>query len=559
LYDKILKLMLNKITNKKILVLRNFTVEPILNELEDKFLKKNIKCKFDISTYDSSIAEILKIKKEKIIQYDCVIVLFSFETFLQQLKNSGEALKNFKKLIFDLIQILAEKKFKNVNLFYFFSNELIKLSSKKNSFINNTLDEISKIKKKNINIFNLIKEINLFDNKKKFFDSNYWKTSLFPFNGEGQKLLGTIIYLKLKNIFNLDFKLIILDADNTLWNGIIDENGYKKINFINTNKEINYLKFHKNLKKLISYGHILALSTKNDLKLIKKTFLFHGKKKILTTKDFAIIKANWDPKYLNINSILKYLNLSIDNAVFIDDSDFEINSINKLLPRLETFNFYKYKYFHSNLDKILMNKNINITIEDKQRTKLYIDEDGRKNEKKKFQNYNEYIKNLKISLIIKKNSKKNVQRLSQLTLRTNQFNSTTLRIDEKSIKKILKDKKKIVYECSATDRFGDYGIIALAIVNLTRETALMTNILMSCRALGREIENYFANYIVLDLKKNYKIDNLEILFKGNEKNNLIKKFLNKNFKKLSKTGNYYYSYQSKLINNKYKLMQIHEK
>jgi hypothetical protein len=148
LYDKILKLMLNKITNKKILVLRNFTVEPILNELEDKFLKKNIKCKFDISTYDSSIAEILKIKKEKIIQYDCVIVLFSFETFLQQLKNSGEALKNFKKLIFDLIQILAEKKFKNVNLFYFFSNELIKLSSKKNSFINNTLDEISKIKKK---------------------------------------------------------------------------------------------------------------------------------------------------------------------------------------------------------------------------------------------------------------------------------------------------------------------------------------------------------------------------------------------------------------------------
>jgi len=551
--------MSNKITNKKILVLRNFTIEPVLNELEDKFLNKDIKCKFDISTYDSAITEVLKKKKKKINQYDGVIILLSFETYLQQSKKIDQALKSFKKLISDLIHILSQKEFKNINLFYFFSNELIKPGEKKNNLISRCLKEISKIKIENVSIFNLVEEISLFDNKKKFFDNIYWKNSLFPFNGEGQKLTSIILYLKLKSIFNLDFKLIILDADNTLWNGIIDENGFKKINFINIKKKIDYLKFHKSLKRLISRGYLLALSTKNDLNLIKKTFQFHKKKKILTIEDFAIVKANWDPKYININSIFKYLNLSPDSAIFVDDSSFEISSVNKLLPRLETFNFYKYNNFHSNIDRILINKNINITEEDKKRTKLYIKEDVRKNEKKRFNNYREYIKSLKITLTIKKNSKKNIQRLSQLTLRTNQFNSTTIRLDKNAIKKILKDKKKIIYECSAVDRFGDYGIIALAIVTLSKKNTLMTNFLMSCRALGREIENSFVNYIVMDLKKNYKIIDLEILYKKNNKNNLVKKFLNKNFKKVSKTGNYYTSWQSKLVDSKYKLMQINEK
>ena len=98
-------------TQKKILVLRNFTVEPTLNELEDKLLKKNIKCKFDISTYDSSINEVLKFKKKKIDEYNAVLALFSLELFIQKQKNLDIALKNFKKSIFDLSHILTQKKF----------------------------------------------------------------------------------------------------------------------------------------------------------------------------------------------------------------------------------------------------------------------------------------------------------------------------------------------------------------------------------------------------------------------------------------------------------------
>ena len=545
-------------TQKKILVLRNFTVEPTLNELEDKLLKKNIKCKFDISTYDSSINEVLKFKKKKIDEYNAVLVLFSLELFIQKQKNLDIALKNFKKSIFDLSHILTQKKFKNINLFYLFSNELMKINLKKYNLINNSLKEIHRINK-DISVFNLAEEINLFDNKNKFFDNNYFKNTLFPFNGEGQNLSSLILYIKLRNIFNLDFKLIILDADNTLWNGIIDERGFKNIKFLDKIKKINYLTFHSKLKKLISQGFILALSTKNDLSLIKKTFSFHSRKKILKLKDFACIKANWEPKYLNINAILSNLKLSIDNAIFIDDSNFEINSVNKLLPRLECFNFYKYKNLHINLDKIIANKNKNITKEDKKRTKLYLQENKRIKEQTKFINYQEYLKSLKIKLRVKKNSKKNIERLRQLTLRTNQFNSTTLRFGEKDIRSILNDKKKIIYECSAEDRLGDYGIIAVAIINLKKEIAIITNILMSCRALGREIENYFLNFIVIDLKKNHKIKKIKALYKKSEKNNLIKKFFNKNFSKEIKTSNYYCNTNKKFKSVEYKLMSVNEK
>ena len=123
--------MSDKITNKKILVLRNFTVEPLLNELEDKFLNRDIKCKFDISTYNSAITDVLKIKKTKIDQYECVIIFLSFEVYQQQSKKIEKILRSFKKQITDLIHILSQKKFKNINLFYFFSNELIKQSVKK--------------------------------------------------------------------------------------------------------------------------------------------------------------------------------------------------------------------------------------------------------------------------------------------------------------------------------------------------------------------------------------------------------------------------------------------
>ena len=136
--------------------------------------------------------------------------------------------------------------------------------------------------------------------------------------------------------------------------------------------------------------------------------------------------------------------------------------------------------------------------------------------------------------------------MAQLSQRTNQFNSTAIRYDEKEIQKIIKDPQKIIFQCSAKDKYGDYGIIGLAIIELKKNSAIISNFVMSCRALGREIENYFFKYFVGEIIK-LNINNLFFLFKKNNKNMLVEQFLNENCKKNKKIGSYFFY---KIINKK---------
>ena len=535
--------------SKKILILRNYTIEPVFNELKHKFKVKNINISFDFSSYDSALPEILKMNSAKLVSYDSIFIFFSIEAMLSVKKKneSNQSVKNYKKLILEIIYHLKKSGVENIVLFYFFNKKFLKFSINKKNIEKFYLD-INKNNRINIQIFNLTKEINFFLPTDKIFDKRYWDSSMFPFNGNGLKITTNILYNKIQQILKFKYKLIILDADNTLWNGVIDEIGYKKINFLNKSRNINYFTFQKNIKKLKNKGLLLALCTKNDFSSIKKVFVYHSKKMKLKLSDFLVIKANWDPKYKNILSLHKKLNLSVENSLFIDDSDFEINSVSNMIPKIDTQNFFEYENFYKNIDKILISNKLKVTEEDKIRNRLYSEEFKRTDEKDKFNNFKNYIKNLNITLKINKNSKKDVRRLAQLTQRTNQFNSSAIRLSELDIKKIIKDPKKMIYQCSAKDKFGDYGIIGLAIIELASRSALVTNFLMSCRALGREIENNFFEYFINEIKKS-KINECTILFKKNNKNMLVESFLKKNCKKFKKRNKFEY-YKVNISNKK---------
>ena len=273
--------------------------------------------------------------------------------------------------------------------------------------------------------------------------------------------------------------------------------------------------------------------------------------------DFIIVKSNWEPKIKNIKEIHKELNLSIDNSIFLDDSIFEIESVNSLMPSLDTINVLEFENFSANIYKLInhiSNKSKN-TKEDKNRIKLYNEEFKRNKEKVKFNNFEDYIKSLKIKLNIKKNSKKDLQRLSQLTLRTNQFNSNNTRLGINDVKKLFKEKKFIIYQCSAHDKYGDYGVIGLSILKLEEHTAKMISFIMSCRALGREIEKYFFNFIRLELKKKYS--QIKILYKKTSKNKLVETFFNKNCKKIKLSNQkIYYIIKTNFKDNNKKLIKI---
>ena len=529
--------------SKKILILRNYTLEPIFNELKLKFEKKNLKVLFDYSSYDAALPDLLKIKNSKLTEYDAVLIFFSIESMLLKDGNPTKSFSNYKLLILDTIKYLKNFGIKNIQLFFFFNKQLVKKSLNEGQIDKFFLN----IKRSdNLQVFNMSNEINLFTSSKNIFDIRFWKSSMFPFNAHGINTISNVLYFKLLQIFKFKFKLLILDADNTLWNGIIDEVGYKKISFINKKKGVDYLKFQKKLKLLKKMGFLLSICSKNDQESLMKVFKYHKNKMILKFNDFILIRANWDPKYKNILDLHRKLNLSVENSFFIDDSEFEINSINSMIPKLECKNFFEFDNFHKNIDQILISKEFKITAEDKKRDKLYNQEFKRLNEREKQKNFKKYIEKLNIVLTIKKNFSKNFQRLAQLSQRTNQFNSTAIRYDEKEIQKIIKDPQKIIFQCSAKDKYGDYGIIGLAIIELKKNSAIISNFVMSCRALGREIENYFFKYFVGEIIK-LNINNLFFLFKKNNKNRLVEQFLNENCKKNKKIGSYFFY---KIINKK---------
>ena len=457
--------------------------------------------------------------------------------------NLNRSLSNYKSLILDTIKYLKNFGIKNIQLFFFLNKQLQKKTFNGKQMNNFFLD----IKKKyNLQVFNILNEINLFTSSKNIFDIRFWKSSMFPFNAHGINAISNVLYFKLLKIFKFKFKLLILDADNTLWNGIIDEVGYKKINFSNKKKGVDYLKFQKKLKLLKKMGVLLSICSKNNQESLMKVFKYHKDKMILKINDFILVKANWDPKYKNILDLHKKLNLSVENSFFIDDSEFEINSINSTIPKLECKNFFELDNFHKNIDQILISKEFKITAEDIKRDKLYNQEFKRLDEREKHKNFKKYIKKLNIVLTIKKNSSKSLQRLAQLSQRTNQFNSTAIRYDEEQIKKIIKDPQKIIFQCSAKDKYGDYGIIGLVIIEIKKNNAIISNFIMSCRALGREIENYFFKYFISEIIK-LNINKLFFLFKKNNKNMLVEQFLNDNCKKNKKRGGYFFY---KVINKK---------
>jgi len=529
--------------SKKILILRNYTLEPIFNELKLKFEKKNFKVFFDYSSYDGALPDLLKIKNSKLTEYDAVLIFFSIESMLLNDSDPTKSFSNYKLLILDTIKYLKNFGIKNIQLFFFFNKQLVKKSLNEKQ-IDKFFFNIKR--RENLQVFNISNEINLFTSSKNIFDIRFWKSSMFPFNAHGINTISNVLYFKLLQIFKFKFKLLILDADNTLWNGIIDEVGYKKISFTNKKKGVDYLKFQKKLKLLKKMGFLLSICSKNDQESLMKVFKYHKNKMILKFNDFILIRANWDPKYKNILDLHRKLNLSVENSFFIDDSEFEINSINSMIPKLECKNFFEFDNFHKNIDQILISKEFKITAEDKKRDKLYNQEFKRLNEREKQKNFKKYIEKLNIVLTIKKNFSKNFQRLAQLSQRTNQFNSTAIRYDEKQIKKIIKDPQKIIFQCSAKDKYGDYGIIGLAIIELKKNSAIISNFVMSCRALGREIENYFFKYFVGEIIK-LNINNLFFLFKKNNKNMLVEQFLNENCKKNKKIGSYFFY---KIINKK---------
>lgn len=285
-------------------------------------------------------------------------------------------------------------------------------------------------------------------------------------------------------------KVLAVDLDNTLWGGVLGEDGVLNLKIGQDYPGNIYWRIQQAIYSLKSRGVLLVLLSKNNLVDVEDAFKVIGKIP-LKLSDFSVVKINWNEKYLNLIEASKELNLGIDSFVFLDDQPFEQEQMRQSLPEVKVLNNR-----NDPLDILNAISNshffdqFSIGDEDQIRTQDYKSEINR-NKMKKGLRKEVFLSSLKLKADVQQVGSKTIQRTVQMLAKTNQFNLTTRRHNEAFIRKMLENDRNLILIISLRDKFGDQGIIGLcvALQGLTRGEMILDSFLLSCRALGRGAED----------------------------------------------------------------------
>lgn len=306
-------------------------------------------------------------------------------------------------------------------------------------------------------------------------------------------------------------KVLILDCDNVLWNGVAGEEP------LIVNEHI--LSFQNLLIQLYHQGVLLCLCSKNQEQNIHDAFLTLSMP--LTIDHFVLSKISFTDKAQNIKEISTELNLSVESFVFADDSDYECGLIQQLLPEVQTIKVdYSNLYFITHIKELFDGERT----KDLNRTTLYKEQKEREKAKKTCSSVEEYSRSLETKFHCEEAKNDQAMRLSELSLRTNQFNLSGKRYTKQEIEQLQKNDHYLILALFASDKYGDMGMVGAAIVRRERDYTIIENFLISCRVFERGFEN-----ILLDKIKQYSKDRcLYGIFVCNEKNIRYQDFYPKN-------------------------------
>ena len=311
-----------------------------------------------------------------------------------------------------------------------------------------------------------------------------------PFDASSIKLINSTFHDAFLSQFTAKKKVIFCDADNTLWGGVLGEDGVDGIAIGENYPGINYLRLQEFLVSCKANGILLALVTKNNLEDIEEVFAV--KEMPLKLQDFIEVRSNWNPKSENILSIFKALNVGVSSGLFIDDNEFELQEVRAVLEELDVFKIDGKAVIPPHI-MLARSPNLyftNVTEEDRAKHQKYEDAKKREAFSESVETYDEFLSGLGIMLTPKRNDRASIARIAQLTQKTNQFNLTTLRCSQADIESMMDLGE--VYSFHVKDRFGDMGIVGVvAVVSGVTEVFLL-----SCRAFGRRIEHAMLSYVL---------------------------------------------------------------
>ncbi|MGW4161942.1 HAD-IIIC family phosphatase [Streptomyces sp. NPDC004788] len=296
-------------------------------------------------------------------------------------------------------------------------------------------------------------------------------------------------------------KVLALDLDNTVWGGVLGEVGPEGIETGESHRGEAFRRFQRVAAQLGSQGVLLAVVSKNDEEPVVKTLREHPGL-ALREEDLVAVRANWAPKHDNLTALARELNVGVDSVVFVDDSSFECGLVRRELPGVAVVQVDEEPALH--VPRLLAEGWFDVrelTDEDRARPARYRQEQARQDFLDGFDSLEGYLRELDVSVTVAPATPEQYARISQLTLRTNQFNLTTERLQPAEVRALAEDPDASVLAVSSADRFGDNGLVGAVLLRRAGDAVHIDNFLLSCRVFSRGIENTVLSAVLREARE----------------------------------------------------------
>ena len=313
-----------------------------------------------------------------------------------------------------------------------------------------------------------------------FYDERMWKIGAMPWSMKGLRSIKDEINRLLRAMKGERKKVLALDFDNTLWTGVIGEDGIAGIS--------PYVAFQHGIKALKERGVILVGLTKNNI--VDVVPVWNDSRMVLKQDDFAALKIDWNDKVTNLVAVAQELNLGTDSFVFVDDNPAEREQMKAMRPEVTVPEFpqneERQAKFLRRISRLYFPE-LRITDEDRRKTQQYQEEKARR-ELAATLSVDDYLKRLEMWVDVHVITDSEIPRVAQLSQKTNQFNVLTNRYTIDDIKHFAMDKKRILLTVHSGDKFGEQGLVAFVQAVVNGEEANIVDWVMSCRTMNRRLE-----------------------------------------------------------------------
>lgn len=326
----------------------------------------------------------------------------------------------------------------------------------------------------------------------------------------------------IKAIYGKNKKAFVLDLDNTLWGGIVGDDGPENLSIgQETSEGQAYTEFQQYIRAHKDMGILLNVSSKNEHD--NAIAGLNHPDGILKPEDFILIKANWDPKSINTTLIAEELNIGKDSLVFVDDNPAEREIIMSQVPEVSVPAVSSVDKYIREIDKHGYFEVLHLSKDDFSRNEMYKANIQRAEIMRSFADYSDYLRSLEMKAVIKPFEPVYMSRIAQLTNKSNQFNLTTKRFSQSEIEETAADSNYVTFYGKLEDKFGDNGVVTVAIGKLDGDICHMDLWLMSCRVLKRDMELALLDTVVHTCKDR-GINKIVGYYYPTAKNAMVKEF-----------------------------------